>query len=178
MYFLNGFYMLDIFIDCVVKVMLFIVVFKIWGLSDWVIVWIFVLLMIFLLLVVNIFLLIWMINFSFMNFCVNWLNCEVDYIGFCNYECILIDSDIWLMMQVIVYFLCWMIFFQVLIGFMFVWLINWKFKGNDFWMMLIVLLMMLLLVVVGNFWMFLYQFQIGFFNYVILFLIGIDLFLF
>ncbi|MDP4033449.1 MAG: sugar ABC transporter permease, partial [Pseudorhodobacter sp.] len=47
------------------------------------------------------------------------------------------------------------------------WLINRKFRGNDLLTTLIVLPMMLSPAVVGNFWTFLYQPQIGLFNYVI-----------
>ncbi|MGL4310350.1 MAG: carbohydrate ABC transporter permease, partial [Paracoccaceae bacterium] len=54
---------------------------------------------------------------------------------------------------------------QVLIGFTLAWLINRKFRGNDLLTTLIVLPMMLSPPVVGNFWTFLYQPQIGLFNY-------------
>ena len=61
---------------------------------------------------------------------------------------------------------------QVLIGFTLAYLINKKFRGNDLWTTLIVLPMMLSPAVVGNFWTFLYQPQIGLFNYFIAFLTG------
>ena len=83
-----------------------------------------------------------------------------------NYERILTDSDIWLTMQATAHFLIWTIVLQVLIGFTLAWLINKKFKGNDLWTTIIVLPMMLSPAVVGNFWTFLYQPQIGLFNYV------------
>lgn len=147
---------------------------KIRGLSDRAIAWIFVGPTIFLLLAINIFPLIWTINLSFTNFKANRTNRAVEYIGFRNYERILNDSDIWLTMQATAHFLFWTIFFQVLIGFTLAWLINRKFKGNDMWTTIIVLPMMLSPAVVGNFWTFLYQPQIGLFNYAVTFFTGGD----
>jgi len=72
-------------------------------------------------------------------------------------------------MQAMAHFLFWTIFFQVLIGFTLAYLMNKKFKGNDLWTTIIVLPMMLSPAVVGNFWKFLYQPQIGLFNYIIAF---------
>ena len=147
---------------------------KIKGLSDRAIAWIFVAPTIFLLLAINIFPLIWTINLSFTNFRANRLNREVDYVGLRNYERILTDSDIWLNMQATAHFLFWTIFLQVLIGFTLAYLINRKFKGNDLWTTIIVLPMMLSPAVVGNFWKFLYQPQIGLFNYIIAFFTSKD----
>ena len=147
---------------------------KIKGLSDRAIAWIFVGPTIFLLLAINIFPLIWTINLSFTNFKANRPNRVVEYIGTRNYERILNDADIWISMQATAHFLFWTIFFQVLIGFTLAWLINKKFKGNDLWTTIIVLPMMLSPAVVGNFWTFLYQPQIGLFNYVIAFITGKD----
>ncbi|WP_300032853.1 carbohydrate ABC transporter permease [uncultured Roseobacter sp.] len=147
---------------------------KIKGLSDRAIAWIFVAPTIFLLLAINIFPLIWTIRLSFTNFRANRLNREVEWVGLRNYERILTDTDIWLNMQATAHFLFWTIFFQVLIGFTLAWLINKKFKGNDLWTTIIVLPMMLSPAVVGNFWKFLYQPQIGLFNYIIAFFTGKD----
>jgi multiple sugar transport system permease protein len=146
---------------------------KIRGLSDRAIAWIFVGPTIFLLLAINIFPLIWTIRLSFTNFKAN-RNRPVEWIGTRNYERILTDSDIWLNMQATAHFLFWTIFFQVLIGFTLAYLINKKFKGNDLWTTIIVLPMMLSPAVVGNFWKFLYQPQIGLFNYVVSFFSGKD----
>ncbi|WP_415402209.1 carbohydrate ABC transporter permease [Tateyamaria sp. SN3-11] len=146
---------------------------KIKGLSDRAIAWIFVGPTIFLLLAINIFPLIWTIRLSFTNFKAN-RNREVEWIGTRNYERILTDSDIWLNMQATAHFLFWTIFFQVLIGFTLAYLINKKFKGNDLWTTIIVLPMMLSPAVVGNFWKFLYQPQIGLFNYIVAFFTGKD----
>ncbi|MEM7505743.1 MAG: sugar ABC transporter permease [Pseudomonadota bacterium] len=147
---------------------------KIRGLSDRAIAWIFVAPTIFLLLAVNIFPLIWTIRLSFTNFRANRPNADVKWVGTRNYERILTDSDIWLTMQATAHFLLWTIILQVLIGFALAWLINRKFKGNDLWTTIIVLPMMLSPAVVGNFWTFLYQPQIGLFNYVVAFLTGSD----
>ncbi|CUH44779.1 carbohydrate ABC transporter permease [Ruegeria atlantica] len=140
---------------------------KIRGLSDRAIAWIFISPTIFLLLAINIFPLIWTIKLSFTNYKANRIGREVKDVGFKNYERILTDSDTWLNMQATAHFLFWTIFFQVLIGFTLAWLINKKFKGNDLWTTIIVLPMMLSPAVVGNFWKFLYQPQIGLFNYIV-----------
>jgi len=147
---------------------------KITGLSDRAIAWIFVAPTIFLLLAINIFPLIWTIRLSFTNFRVNRMNAVVKWTGLQNYERILSDPDIWQTMQATAHFLFWTLFLQVLIGFALAYLINKKFKGNDLWTTLIVLPMMLSPAVVGNFWTFLYQPQIGLFNYVVGFFSGLD----
>ena len=145
---------------------------KIRGLSDRAIAWIFVTPTIFLLLAINIFPLIWTIRLSFTNYKANRIGREVKNIGLRNYERILTDSDIWLNMQATAHFLIWTIVLQVLIGFALAWLIHRNFKGNAFWTTIIVLPMMLSPAVVGNFWKFLYQPQIGLFNYVVGFFTG------
>ena len=144
------------------------------GLSDKAIAWTFIAPTIFLLLAVNIFPLLWTIYLSFTNYRANRPNAEVKWIGTRNYERILNDADIWLTMQATAHFLFWTILLQVLLGFALAWLINRKFKGNDLWTTIIVLPMMLSPAVVGNFWTFLYQPQIGLFNYVIAFFTGAD----
>ena len=147
---------------------------KIRGLSDRAIAWIFVAPTIFLLLAINIFPLIWTIRLSFTNYKANRINREPEWIGLRNYERILTDSDIWLNMQATAHFLFWTIILQVLIGFALAWLIHRNFKGNAFWTTVIVLPMMLSPAVVGNFWKFLYQPQIGLFNYIVAFFTGKD----
>lgn len=147
---------------------------KVRGLSDRAIAWIFVAPTIFLLLAINIFPLIWTVRLSFTNFRVNRPNEPVDFVGLRNYQRILTDPDIWNTMQATAHFLFWTIALQVLIGFTIAYLINKKFRGNDLWTTLIVLPMMLSPAVVGNFWTFLYQPQIGLFNYVIGWLTGTD----
>ena len=147
---------------------------KIKGLSDRSIAWIFITPTIIILLAVNIFPLIWTIWLSFTNYKANRPNADVKWIGLRNYERILTDSDIWLTMQATAHFLIWTLVLQVLIGFALAWLINQKFKGNDLWTTIIVLPMMLSPAVVGNFWTFLYQPQIGLFNYVFAFLTQSD----
>jgi len=144
------------------------------GFSDKAIAWTFIAPTIFLLLAVNIFPLIWTIYLSFTNYRANRPNAAVKWIGTRNYERILNDADIWLTMQATAHFLFWTILLQVLLGFALAWLINRKFKGNDLWTTIIVLPMMLSPAVVGNFWTFLYQPQIGLFNYVIAFFTGAD----
>ncbi|MEO8685738.1 MAG: sugar ABC transporter permease, partial [Devosia sp.] len=147
---------------------------RIRSLSDRAIAWIFVTPTIILLLAINIFPLIWTIRLSFTNYRVNRPNNEVEFVGLENYQRILSDPDIWNTMQVTAHFLIWTIVLQVLIGFSLAYLINKKFRGNDLWTTLIVLPMMLSPAVVGNFWTFLYEPQIGLFNYAIGFLTGSD----
>tara|TARA_R110002126_G_scaffold291724_2_gene455971 strand:- start:21103 stop:22050 length:948 start_codon:yes stop_codon:yes gene_type:complete len=147
---------------------------RIRGLSDRTIAWLFVAPSIFLLLAVNIFPLIWTIRLSFTNFRVNRPNRDVEWVGLENYQRILGDTDIWTTMQATAHFLFWTIVLQVLIGFALAFLINKKFKGNDMWTTIIVLPMMLSPAVVGNFWTFLYQPQIGLFNYAVAFFTGVD----
>ncbi|MCY4307756.1 MAG: sugar ABC transporter permease [Rhodobacteraceae bacterium] len=144
------------------------------GLSDRAIAWIFVTPTILLLLAINIFPLIWTIRLSFTNYRANRPNADIKFIGLRNYERILTDSDIWQTMQATAHFLFWTLLLQVVIGFALAWLINRKFKGNGLWTTIIVLPMMLSPAVVGNFWTFLYQPQIGLFNYLISFLTTID----
>ena len=147
---------------------------KIRGLSDRAIAWIFVAPTIILLLAINIFPLIWTVYLSFTNFRVNRPNAPVKFVGLDNYSQILTDGDIWITMQATAHFLIWTIVLQVLIGFSLAYLINKKFRGNDLWTTIIVFPMMLSPAVVGNFWTFLYQPQIGLFNYVIGFLTRTD----
>jgi multiple sugar transport system permease protein len=147
---------------------------KVRGYSDRAIAWMFVTPTIILLLAVNIFPLLWTIWLSFTNYRANRPNLDAKWVGLQNYERILTDPDIWLTMQATAHFLFWTLFFQVLLGFALAWLINRKFKGNDMWTTIIVLPMMLSPAVVGNFWTFLYQPQIGLFNYAVAFLTGAD----
>lgn len=147
---------------------------KVKGLSDRAIAWIFVAPTIVLLLAINIFPLIWTIYLSFTNYAVNRPNRDVKFIGLRNYERILGDADTWATMQATAHFLIWTIVLQVLIGFALAYLINKKFRGNDLWTTIIVFPMMLSPAVVGNFWTFLYQPQIGLFNYMIAFITGAD----
>jgi multiple sugar transport system permease protein len=147
---------------------------KVRGLSDRALAWVFIAPTIFLLLAINIFPLIWTIWLSLTNYRANRTAEPVKWVGLRNYERILTDSDIWYSMQATAHFLIWTLVFQVLIGFALAYLINKKFKGNDLWTTIIVLPMMLSPAVVGNFWTFLYQPQIGLFNYVIAFFSGVD----
>ena len=143
------------------------------GLSDRAIAWLFIAPTIVLLLAINIFPLIWTIYLSFTNYKAN-RNREVEWVGLRNYERILTDSDIWFNMLVTAHFLFWTMLFQVILGFGLTWLINKNWRGAGFWTTVILLPMMLSPAVVGNFWTFLYQPQIGLFNYIVSFFTGID----
>jgi multiple sugar transport system permease protein len=143
------------------------------GLSDRGIAWLFILPSIGLLLAINIFPLIWAIRLSFTNFKSNLPYVPIKFVGLANYVDILTDEDIWHGMQVTARFVICSITIQVVIGFGLALLINRQFRTHSFWTTVILLPMMLSPAVVGNFWTFLFQPQIGLFNYVISFFTGI-----
>ena len=146
---------------------------RIRGLSDRAIAWLFIGPTILLLLAINIFPLLWTVYLSFTNYRANRPNAEVKNVGFRNYERILTDSDIWLAMQATAHFVIWTIIIQTILGFGLAYLLDRKFRGHAFWTTVIVIPMMLSPAVVGNFWRFLYQPQIGLFNYIVSFFTGI-----
>jgi multiple sugar transport system permease protein len=76
-------------------------------------------------------------------------------------------------MQATAHFVFWTLLLQTLIGFTLAYLIDRKFRGHGFWTTVILIPMMLSPAVVGNFWQFLYQPQIGLFNYAVSFFTGI-----
>jgi len=137
------------------------------GLSDRAIAWWFVGPTIALLLAINIFPLFWNIALSFTNFRANRPGAPIEWVGTRNYERLLGSEDIWGYLQTTAHFVCWSIFFQVLLGFGLAWLINRQFKGHTTWTTLILLPMMLSPAVVGTFWTYLYQPQIGIFNAIV-----------
>jgi multiple sugar transport system permease protein len=144
------------------------------GLSDKAIAWLFIGPTILLLLAINIFPLIWTIYLSFTNYRANRPNVPVKNVGFEHYRKILTDPDIWASMQATAHFVFWTILLQMLIGFALAYLIDRKFRGHAFWTTIILVPMMLSPAVVGNFWKFLYQPQIGLFNYAVSFLSGVE----
>ena len=147
---------------------------RVQGFSDRAIAWLFISPTIILLLAINIFPLIWTIYLSFTNYKANRAARGYEFIGLRNYERVLGDEDIWHTLQVTAHFLCWTMALQVILGFGLAWLINRHFRGHGFWTTVILLPMMLSPAVVGNFWTFLYQPQIGLFNYIVSFFTGID----
>ncbi len=144
------------------------------GLSDKAIAWIFIAPTMVLLLAINIFPLIWTVYLSFTNYASNRPNRPVINIGLKWYREILNSPEIWAAMQATAHFVFWTILFQTLIGFSLAYLIDRKFKGHAFWTTIILIPMMLSPAVVGNFWKFIYQPQIGLFNYVVSFVTGVD----
>jgi multiple sugar transport system permease protein len=147
---------------------------KIRGISDKGLAWLFISPTILLLLAINIFPLFWAIYLSFTNYRANRPNEVVKNLGLANYQRILGDQDIWIAMQTTAHFVFWTIVLQTVIGFTLAWLIDRKFRGHAFWTTLLLLPMMLSPAVVGNFWSFMYQPQIGLFNYVVAFFSGAD----
>src|SRR5271170_1527142 len=143
------------------------------GMSDRTIAWIFILPTMFLLLAINIFPLIWAIRLSFTGFMANLPN-PARFIGIDNYVDILTDEDVWQHLQATARFVVSTIALQVLIGLGLALLINQKFRSHSFWTTVILLPMMLSPAVVGNFWTFLFQPQIGLFNYIVSFFTGVD----
>jgi len=144
------------------------------GLSDKAIAWLFIAPTMILLLVINIFPLIWTIQLSFTNYRANRPNAEVVNVGLRNYERLLTDPDVWIAMQTTAQFVFWSILLQTVIGFSLAYLIDRKFRGHAFWTTVILIPMMLSPAVVGNFWRFLYQPQIGLFNYIVSFFTGVE----
>lgn len=147
---------------------------KVRGFSDRTIAWLFISPTIILLLAINIFPLMWAVYLSFTNFRANRPNAEVKDVGFRNYERVLTDTDTWLAMQATAHFVLWTIVLQTVIGFALAYLIDRKFRGHAFWTTVILIPMMLSPAVVGNFWRFLYQPQIGLFNYIVSFFTGVE----
>jgi multiple sugar transport system permease protein len=143
------------------------------GLSDRAIAWLFIAPTIVLLLAINIFPLLWTIRLSFTNYRANRPNAPILNVGLNHYNDILTNPDIWAAMQVTARFVIATIVIQTVLGFLLAWLIDRKFRGAGFWTTVILLPMMLSPAVVGNFWTFLYQPQIGLFNYMVAFVSGI-----
>ena len=143
------------------------------GFSDRSIAWLFIAPTIVLLLAINIFPLIWTIRLSFTNYRGNRPNAPLKSVGLDHYQSILSDPDIWAAMQATAHFVLWTIALQTLLGFALAWLIDRKFRGHALWTTIILIPMMLSPAVVGNFWRFLYQPQIGLFNYLVSFISGV-----
>ena len=146
------------------------------GLSDKAIAWIFIAPTLILLLAINIYPLIYAIRMSFTNFYANKIGREVKFVGLKNYKKILGKEEIWEKMQITAHFVCWTLVIQALIGRVLALLLNKKFKGNELLTTLIVLPMMLSPAVVGVFWTYLYNPQVGLFNYVINFFYDFGIF--
>ncbi|PSH70478.1 ABC transporter permease [Phyllobacterium brassicacearum] len=146
---------------------------RIRGISDRSMAWLFITPAIVLLLAINIFPLIWAIYLSFTNFRANRPNAPIEGVGLSNYSRVLNDPNIWQAMQTTAHFVFWTILLQTLIGFSLAYLIDRKFRGHAFWTTVILVPMMLSPAVVGNFWRFLYQPQIGLFNYIVSFITGV-----
>ena len=146
---------------------------RIRGLSDRAIAWLFIAPTIVLLLAINIFPLIWTIYLSFTNYQANRPNRPLVNLGTKWYRDILGSADVWAAMQSTSHFVFWTIALQTTIGFGLAYLIDRIFRGHGLWTTVILVPMMLSPAVVGNFWKFLYQPQIGLFNYIVSFFTGI-----
>ena len=137
------------------------------GLSDRAVAWIFITPTLLLLLAINIYPLIYAISMSFTNFYANKLGREIKWVGLKNYAKILGKEAIWERMQITASFMFWTLLLQAIIGLRLALLLNKKFKGNELLTTLIVLPMMLSPAVVGVFWTYLYNPQVGLFNYIV-----------
>ena len=144
------------------------------ALSDRTVAWAFITPTILLLLAINIFPLIWTIRLSFTNYRANKPNAPIKWLGLEHYTDLLTDSDVWQAMQVTARFVLWTIGIETVIGFGLAYLIDRKFKGHGLWTTIILIPMMLSPAVVGNFWTFLYQPQIGLFNTIVGFFLGVS----
>ena len=137
------------------------------GLSDKAVAWIFITPTLLLLLAINIYPLIYAVSMSFTNFYANKLGKEIKWVGLKNYVKILGKEAIWERMQITASFMFWTLLLQAIIGLGLALLLNKKFKGNELLTTLIVLPMMLSPAVVGVFWTYLYNPQVGLFNYIV-----------
>ena len=137
------------------------------GLSDRAVAWIFITPTLLLLLAINIYPLIYAVSMSFTNFYANKLGKEIKWVGLKNYVKILGKEAIWERMQITASFMFWTLLLQAIIGLGLALLLNKKFKGNELLTTLIVLPMMLSPAVVGVFWTYLYNPQVGLFNYIV-----------
>ena len=137
------------------------------GLSDKAVAWIFITPTLLLLLAINIYPLIYAISMSFTNFYANKLGKEIKWVGLKNYVKILGKEAIWERMQITASFMFCTLLLQAIIGLGLALLLNKKFKGNELLTTLIVLPMMLSPAVVGVFWTYLYNPQVGLFNYIV-----------
>ena len=146
------------------------------GLSDKAIAWIFIAPTLILLLAINIYPLIYAIRMSFTNFYAKKIGREVKFVGLKNYKKILGKEEIWEKMQITAHFVCLTLVLQALMGLGLALLLNKKFKGNELLTTLIVLPMMLSPAVVGVFWTYLYNPQVGLFNYVVNFFYDFGIF--
>jgi len=144
------------------------------GLTDRSLAWLFITPTMVLLLAVNIFPLIWTIQLSFTNYRANRPNAPIRDVGLQWYRDILSSQEVWTAFQVTAHFVIWTIVIQTILGFLLAWLIDRKFRGHGVLTTIILLPMMLSPAVVGNFWTFLYQPQIGLFNYIVTFFTGAD----
>jgi multiple sugar transport system permease protein len=147
---------------------------RIRSLSDRSVAWVFIAPTILLLLAINIFPLFWTIYLSFTNYKANRPNAPIVGVGTSHYSDILSDPDIWYSMQATAHFVFWSVALETIIGFGLAYMIDRKFRGHGFWTTIILLPMMLSPAVVGNFWKFLFEPQIGLFNYAVSFLTGVD----
>ena len=137
------------------------------GLSDKPVAWIFITPTILLLLAFTIYPLFYAIIMSFTNFYANKIGKEIQWVGIKNYVKILGKEAIWERMQITASFMFWTLLLQALLGLGLALLLNRKFKGNELLTTFIVLPMMLSPAVVGVFWVYLYNPQVGLFNYIV-----------
>jgi multiple sugar transport system permease protein len=143
------------------------------ALSDRAIAWLFIAPTILLLLAINIFPLLWTVYLSFTNYKAN-RKAPIRWAGTEHYTDILTDPEIWHSMRVTAHFVFWTVTLETVIGFALAYLIDRRWRGHAFWTTVILIPMMLSPAVVGNFWKFLYQPQIGLFNYGVAFFTGLD----
>ena len=137
------------------------------GLSDRSLAWLFVGPTIALLLAFNIFPLCWTIYLSFTNFRANRPSADVIGMGFENYRAVLNNEAVWENMRATANFLCWSITLQIVLGFALALLLNKRFRSHSFWTTAILLPMMLSPAVVGTFWKYFFEPQYGIFNYIV-----------
>src|SRR5437667_1269757 len=107
--------------------------YRIRGLSDRSLAWLFITPTMLLLLAINIFPLFWTIYLSFTNYKANRPNAPIVGVGTTHYSNILSDPDIWHSMQVTAHFVFWTVSLETIIGFGLAYLLDRKFRGHGFW---------------------------------------------
>src|SRR5258708_266101 len=116
---------------------------------------------------------LWAVRLLVLEYRANRPNEPLFSVGIDHFQSSLSDPDIWAAMQATAHFVVWTIVLQTLLGFALAYLIDRKFRGHALWTTIILIPMMLSPAVVGNFWRFLYQPQIGLFNYLVAFVSGV-----
>ncbi|HKJ94086.1 MAG TPA: sugar ABC transporter permease [Gammaproteobacteria bacterium] len=143
-----------------------------WALSDRALSWLFIGPTISLLLLINIFPLFWTIYLSFTNYRANIPIRPIRWVGLRNYTRIFESNEIWHYLQITAHFVVWSVLLETILGFALALLLNRKFRGHGLLSTLLVLPMLLSPALVGLFWKYIFDPQVGVFNYIVNYLLN------